>query len=83
MVLGVVFASSRKLLRVVLYANFYLSYFDPLLDPLFLSAYFRFHLPGAVRIGFVDHHAVRYARRGYFSMLVLMERAAREAPRLR
>ena len=35
MVLGVVFASSRKLLRVVLYANFYLSYFDPLLDPVF------------------------------------------------
>ena len=55
MVLGVVFASSRKLLRVVLYANFYLSYFDPLLDPVFfLRSFSCLHFHGYQDRFFMD-----------------------------
>ena len=59
---------------------FYLSYFDPLLASFFFSVFFRSHLPGAVRIGFVDYCAARYAHGGCFSVLVLMERATTLAP---
>ena len=65
--------------RVVLIVYFTYHILTPYYLHYFFSVSFRSHLPGAVRIGFVDHHAVRYACCGCFSMLVLMERATTPA----